>query len=122
MPELRPRLSYPDHVLYRDLEQKVQFKCPDDTVRDILWEEGRERVIVFDADSRVLEVDCIGTNYAPRELTLRFVVAILGFDLSQYDIESIRCLDPDDLFENLLDTPISVQEGCQFTLLRCASS
>ena len=116
MPELRPRLVYPDHVLYRDLEQKVQFKCPNDTVIEILWEERRERVIVFDGDGRILEVDCSETNYAPRELTLQFVMRVIGFDLNKYVIESIRCLDPGDLFENLLDSPISEQEGCQFVL------
>jgi hypothetical protein len=116
MPERLPCLIIPEYVLYRDLEQMVQFKCADDTVREILWDEGKERVIVFDGDGRVLEIDCYGTHYAPRELTLRFVMLILGFDLSKYVIESVNCLGPGDLFENVLDSPISVQEGCQFTL------
>ena len=116
MPERFPCLIIPDCVLYRNLEQKVQFKCPDDTVREILWDEGKGRVIVFDGDRRVLEIYCYGTNYEPRELTLRCVMRILGFDLSKYEIESINCINPSDLFDNLLDSPISVQEGCQFVL------
>lgn len=112
-----PRLV-PVHIEgYANMIQKIQFVCPDETVRDIMWDSEHERIIILDNDNHPFTIDCEGTGIAPSELTLRQVLLALGFRLGEYIIENKRCLEPTDIFDNLVDSDIKTQNGCQFKLV-----
>lgn len=112
-----PRVVRIDIDNFTNIQQKIQFKLYDGTAKDILWDHEHERIIILDAHNFVFTVDCEGTGVVPRELTPKEILEIMGFKLREYMIEDIRCLDIDDVFENLLDTPLMEQVGCNFTLI-----
>lgn len=112
-----PRVVPVDVESYDNMIQKIQFVCPDESVRDILWDSEHERIIILDNDNYPFTINCEDTGIVPSELTLRQVLLTLGFRLDEYIIENKRCIEPTDNFDNLVDTDIKTQNGCQFKLV-----
>ena len=101
-----------------DIDQKIQFMCPDNTTVDIWWDNRHDCVLIVDHENRIGEIEGVEQE----KVTLRLILNLFGFDLADHVVECVHLYDVDEHehFDSLVDAPVK-NTTCQFKLRRRAT-
>lgn len=112
-----PRLTEYEVDSLEYVVQRAQFECPDGTVKDICWDSERQQVVILNGrDETHYRVDCSNTDILNKDLSLKEVLEVMGYNMRDYKVSGLLCYDANVVLQNALDTPIETLKLMQFNI------
>lgn len=113
-----PRLTDYDTDSIEYVEQRAQFQCPDGTVKDICWDSDRQLVVILNGRYEThYMVDCSNTDILSKDLSLKEVLDVMGYNMREYTLENLTVYDAELGLHNALDTPVHSLPLMQFDIV-----
>ncbi len=113
-----PRITEYEVDSLEYVEQRAQFQCPDGTVKDICWDSDRQQVLILNWRYEThYVVDCSNTDIQSKDLTLKEVLDIMGYNMRDYKLEMLTMYDVEMALDNALDTPVQNLPLMQFDIM-----
>jgi hypothetical protein len=83
-----------------NIQQRAQFEDPNQVVWDLCWDSERETVVILcGSTNQHRMVDCDGCNKQGRQLTLRDVMRLIGYNLNTFRLANVWTGDNTDVQE-----------------------